>query len=130
MIAANDGPFKQALDRYKYPERYALDPLVHRASGLAFLRELESLLRAGNHLGGRDRGLSDAAIVPFVRQFAAVDPAWFDAQPLPHLLAWLDHYLKSDLFQSVMLPVAIWSPEDHSLRSASIGDSREARIAG
>ncbi len=102
LIAANDGPFKGQLDRYKYPQRYAVDPLAYRALGLAFLREIDALVATGDQLGGNARGLNDAAIVPFVRQFAAVDPRWFDAQPLPHLRAWLELYLGSDLFRSIM----------------------------
>src|SRR3546814_17024547 len=27
-----DGPFKHHLDRYKYPERHAIDPFKHRAA--------------------------------------------------------------------------------------------------
>lgn len=107
LIAANDGPFKEHLDQYKYPQRYAVDPLPYRALGLAFLREIDALISAGDRLGGGARGLNDAAIVPFVRQFAAVDPRWFDAQALPHLRAWLDDYLGSDLFRSIMLREAI-----------------------
>ena len=102
LIAANDGPFKDHLDRYKYPQQYAVDPLPYRELGLAFLREIDALVSAGDRLGGSARGLTDAAIIPFVRQFAAVDPRWFAAQALPHLRAWLDDYLGSDLFRSIM----------------------------
>ena len=103
LIAANDGPFKDNLDRYKYPQRYAVDPLPYRALCLEFLREIDALVAAGDRLGGGALGLNDAAIIPFVRQFAAVDPGWFDAQALPYLRAWLDDYLGSDLFRSIML---------------------------
>ena len=41
LIATNDGAFKQDLDRYKYPERYAVGPREHRERGLEFLRELD-----------------------------------------------------------------------------------------
>jgi len=102
LIAATDGPFKDHLDRYKYPQRYAVDPLPWRALGLDFLREIDALAAAGDRLGGGARGLNDAAIVPFVRQFAAVDPTWFDAQALPHLRTWLDDYLGSDLFAAII----------------------------
>lgn len=102
LIAANDGLFKDHLDRYKYPQQYAVDPLPYRELGLAFLREIDALVSAGDRLGGSARGLTDAAIIPFVRQFAAVDPRWFAAQALPHLRAWLDDYLGSDLFRSIM----------------------------
>ena len=101
IIAANDGPFKDALDRYKYPGRYRVDPLAHRALGLAFLREIDALLATGSRIGGA-RGLTDAAIIPFVRQFAAVDPGWFAACALLHVRAWLDDYLGSDLFAAIM----------------------------
>ncbi|WP_342029340.1 glutathione S-transferase C-terminal domain-containing protein [Sphingomonas sp. CFBP 13720] len=60
-------------------------------------------------------GLADAAIMPFVRQFAAVDHDWFEAQPLPHLKAWLAHHLASDLFASIMYRTAPWSPGDRPL---------------
>lgn len=102
LIATNDGPFKEHLDRYKYPQRYGVDPLPYRALGLSFLRAVDALVKAGDQLGGGTRGLNDAAIVPFIRQFAAVDAGWFDAQPLPHLRLWLDTYLGSDLFRQVM----------------------------
>ena len=110
LIAANDGAFKEHLDRYKYPQRYAVDPLPYRALGLAFLCEIDALVAGGERLGGGARGLNDAAIIPFVRQFAAVDPGWFDAQALPHLRAWLDAYLGSDLFASIMRREPVLSP--------------------
>lgn len=112
LIARNDGAFKHDLDRYKYPDRHGDDPLLHRDAGSAFLQELEARLLAGPQLCGTARGLADAAIVPFVRQFAAVDRPWFDAQPLPRLRAWLAWHLASDLFGTVMLRVTPWSAGD------------------
>lgn len=110
LIGTNDGAFKQALDRYKYPQRYEQDGLDHRALGLAFLGGLEQRLRETGQLCGDKRGLADAAIMPFVRQFAAVDPDWFAAQPLPHLQAWLAGHLASDLFQRIMIRAQPWAP--------------------
>jgi hypothetical protein len=46
--------------------------------------------------------------MPFVRQFAAVDSAWFKAQPLPHLKSWLEGHLQSDLFERIMVRYAPW----------------------
>jgi glutathione S-transferase len=112
LIATNDGPFKHDLDRYKYPERHGSDPLAHRQSGLTFLRELEVRLAQAGQFCGAARGLADAAIFPFVRQFAAVDRAWFDAQPLPRLKIWLAGHLASHLFDAVMMGVAPWSQGD------------------
>lgn len=112
LIAANDGPFKQALDRYKYPDRHGVDPLVHRANGLDFLREIDRRLATAGQLCGPARGLADAAIVPFVRQFAAVDPGWFATQALPHVQTWLAGHVGSGLWQAIMQRHAPWSPGD------------------
>lgn len=114
LIAANDGAFKHDLDRYKYPERYGVDVAAHRSKGLSFLREVESRLAATRHLCGPARGLADAALIPFVRQFAAVDRDWFEAQQLPRIKAWLSNYLASELFATVMLRVPPWSPSTTS----------------
>ena len=115
LIAANDGAFKHDLDRYKYPERHGADAMAHRESGLAFLRELDRRLGRAGQLSGEARGLTDAAIMPFVRQFAAVDRDWFAAQPLPRLSAWLARHLASDLFTRIMVRVPPWSPGDPAL---------------
>lgn len=112
LIAANDGAFKHDLDRYKYPERHGSDPLFHRERGLASLRDLDARLSQGGQLVGSTRGLADAAIMPFVRQFAAVDREWFGAQSLPHLHRWLAEHLQSELFRLAMQRVVTWSPED------------------
>jgi glutathione S-transferase len=115
LIAMNDGPFKHDLDRFKYPGRYSTDPLVHRSNGAAFLQELEGRLSLSSHLSGPARGITDAAIMPFVRQFAATDRMWFDSQPLPNLKVWLASYLESNLFKTVMIRVPAWSAGDPRL---------------
>ena len=60
LIARNDGAFKHDLDRYKYPERHGSDALVHRETGLAFLRALDDRLADAAQLCGPVRGLADA----------------------------------------------------------------------
>jgi len=112
LIAASDGPFKQHLDAYKYPNRHGGDAIAHREAGLEFLRALDARLASGGQLCGSARGLADAAIVPFVRQFAAVDPDWFAALPLPALQNWLAGHIASPLFESIMLRPSPWSPGD------------------
>ena len=115
LIAENDGSFKHSLDRYKYPERHDADPVEHREQGLAFLNKIDALLSADGQLGGARRGLADAAIMPFVRQFAATDREWFDTQALPRLHVWLEGHLASDLFTATMIRVAPWSEGDPSV---------------
>ena len=112
LIAECDGPFKHALDRYKYPDRYeGVDPLAQRAAGLAILQEWNARIAdAGGHLLAPHRTHADMAIFPFVRQFAATDRDGFAAQDLPALQAWLAGHLASPLFKSVMTKHAQWQP--------------------
>ncbi len=111
LLALNDGPFKHDLDRYKYSERFGSDPAEHRARGLAFLHELDQRLMHSRQLCGPVRGLADAAIMPFVRQFAAVDRAWFEACAPGRVVQWLAGHVASPLFQAVMTKRSPWSPE-------------------
>jgi glutathione S-transferase len=113
LISANDGPFKHALDRYKYPHRYDLpDGIEHRNAGLLQLSRLDQTLSKEAFLGGARRGYTDIAIFPFVRQFAATDQAWFDAQTLPALQFWLADLLQSELFACVMTRHPQWRAGD------------------
>lgn len=112
LVAGNDGTFKHHLDRYKYPDRHGSSPDRHRDEGLRFLEDLDRRIALAGQLCGAEPGLADAAIMPFVRQFAAVDRDWFDAQPLPSLRTWLEGHLASARFASVMFRTAPWSPGD------------------
>jgi glutathione S-transferase len=108
LVAACDGDFKPQLDRYKYPGRFDDAEHAARERGAAFLRELEARLSASPHLAGTHATWADAALMPFVRQFAMVDAAWFDAQPWPGLHAWLSAWTASDLFARAMPKYAPW----------------------
>ncbi len=109
LIARNDGPFKQALDRYKYASRYeAADPLAERGRAALFLQELDDLLTPRGCLLGERPGLADLAIAPFVRQFALTDRDWFGAQPWPALSAWLQAFEQGARFQAVMRKYPVW----------------------
>jgi glutathione S-transferase len=112
LIAANDGAFKYHLDRYKYPERHGSGPVAHREAGLAMLADLDARLTSCGWLGGGRCGLADIAIFPFVRQFAATDRAWFDAQPLLALQAWLAALIGSTLFERAMVRLKPWAAGD------------------
>lgn len=103
LISENDTAFKQALDAYKYPERYpSKTQIQHRAEGEVFLQKLENLLLENIFLFSATPSLSDIAIFPFVRQFASVDAAWFETASYPKLQAWLNRLVESELFVSVM----------------------------
>ena len=109
LIAQNDGPFKEALDRYKYPYRFGLnDGISPRDAGAGFLHALEERLQTQVFLNGSTWGLIDAALAPFVRQFAHTDKAWFSQQPWPRLAQWLADFEASDLFAAIMHKRAPW----------------------
>lgn len=112
LVNANDSMFKHHLDRYKYPERYDTDPNTHKSEALIFLHELDARIAGAGQLCGSQRGLTDCAILPFVRQFSAVDRKWFDEQPLPHLQRWLERHLASSLFAAIMVRHSPWIPEN------------------
>ena len=105
LLAACDGPFKHHLDRTKYPGRFddTLDPAHHRMQAVTvLLHALEARLRAAPQLGGDAPCATDIGILPFVRQFAATDPAWWAAQPLSAVQAWLAGWLAHPLFERAM----------------------------
>ena len=103
LIAENDQVFKHHLNRYKYAERYPEQPMEHyRAEGEVFLRRLEGLLAQNDYLLADHVSLADAALAPFVRQFAHVDREWFASTPYRRLQAWLRRFLESPLFIAVM----------------------------
>ncbi|APW47608.1 hypothetical protein RA876_16035 [Rhodoferax antarcticus] len=104
-VARNDGVFKHHLDRYKYPLRYGEDEGYEHRDKAVFkmLVPLESAIAQHGYMGGIDPCATDLAIFPFVRQFAAVDPAWFAHQPLPALQAWLAGWMASPLFATCMV---------------------------
>jgi glutathione S-transferase len=109
LIAQNDGEFKFHLDRYKYPHRYGLpDGVAHRELARGFLDLLQARLAQHDFLAGTRFGFADAAIAPFVRQFAHTDPAWFAAQSWRHLAQWLQDFEASAAFAQVMEKHPVW----------------------
>ena len=110
LIKQSDGPFKSALDRTKYGTRYPdADTSEERQKASDWLMTLNARLKVGGHLLGPKAKLCDAAILPFVRQFANIDRDWFDAQDWPHLTAWLDRFLESPRFAAIMPKYPVWS---------------------
>ena len=111
LIRRTDGPFKRSLDRYKYANRYdGADPEEERGLAAPFLFELDERLDKSEWLFGDAPSLADIAILPFVRQFSFVDRDWFETQSWPNLLRWLDRFLSSDRFLSVMQKYSKWEP--------------------
>ena len=113
IIDLIEGPFKVALDRYKYSSRYqGADKANERAAASAYLQDLNVRLEGNAFLFGSDATLADMATLPFVRQFANTDRQWFDAQGWPHLAAWLIEFLDSTRFKAIMQKYPVWQPDD------------------
>jgi len=103
LIEISDGEFKQALDRYKYADRYPEHSAkYYRQQAEFFLLQLEQLLNKSGYLLSNHAGLADMAILPFIRQFAHVDKVWFDQAPYPKLQHWLSGFLLSERFVKIM----------------------------
>lgn len=109
LIDRCDGPFKNALDHAKYAVRFPdRDEAAERAKAMVFLTALNERLTQRSFLMGATRTFADMAILPFVRQFANTDRAWFDAQGLEPLTQWLDAFLVSDRFKAIMTKYPPW----------------------
>ncbi len=117
LITQNDGSFKHALDRYKYPNRYPDEDCSNkREEGLGILEDLNDRIQRNGYLIKGSISLADIAIFPFVRQFAHVDRDWFYALPLKPLHTWLTNHLESDLFKSVMTKYDQWHPDNTPIK--------------
>jgi glutathione S-transferase len=129
LILKNDTVFKRALDGYKYPQKYPEQSLeAWRDLGLDFLNELEALLTMSAHLFGQHLTYGDLAILPFVRQFSRVDPAWLIASKLPKLKTWLENWLNSELCAAVMQKYPLWTEGTLTTLIPSVCDfSREPK---
>ena len=109
LIQTNDTEFKYYLDRYKYADRYAEHPPeYYRQQAEVFLSQLEQYLKQSQYLFGSTFNLAHAAIAPFIRQFAAVNADWFATSHYPALRQWLQAFVNSALFQSVMRQYQPW----------------------
>ena len=118
MIEMNDYSFKTDLDHYKYADRYPEHPLeYYRSLGEEYLQDLEDALNDSRYLLGEKISIADIATFPFIRQFAFVDKAWFDQAPYPKLQVWLQTFLSSSLFDSIMVKFPAWKQGDEAIIS-------------
>ena len=112
LVDTCDGPFKHALDRYKYAERHPESSAqAWRNDAVACLiQTLEIHLNRAPQLGGEQPGMADAGIFPFVRQFAAVDTAWWASSPWVATRRWHDGWAASALMAACMHKLSPWQP--------------------
>jgi glutathione S-transferase len=111
LINRNDTSFKYALDRYKYADRYPeFSRIDYRHLGVSFLQTLEDRLQVTRYLLSHKPTIADAAVFPFIRQFAEVDKDWFAHSAYPALRIWLTEIENSPGFAAVMQKQPIWQP--------------------
>lgn len=109
LVKENDERFKPLLDQYKYAVRFPeKSQLEHRHATLFFLHRLNKRLQQSAYLAGDRQGRVDIAIMPFVRQFAGVEPEWFRQCEFAALRSWLQGMLNSILFQQAMQKYPVW----------------------
>lgn len=116
LVTLNDSEFKHYLDRYKYFDRFPEHSQdFYFAQARPFLKLLERSLVADDagsfFLNTPYFSALDSAILPFVRQFAFVDKHRFDKLALPNLQSWLEMFLRSTRFETVMQKQCAWSPQ-------------------
>ncbi|MCK9604912.1 MAG: glutathione S-transferase [Methylomonas sp.] len=112
LIQRNDGEFKYYLDRYKYADRYPDQSMeYYRQQGECFLGDLEQRLQQSTYLCGPGFSIADAAIAPFIRQFAAVEQDWFAHSEYHALRHWLRVFLDSTLFAGSMQHYQPWTAD-------------------
>ena len=125
LIQANDGAFKKALDRYKYPTRYPNEykgnpedfSLENRYKVETHFQNLEDLLVKSStpdhpYLVKDSLSKADIALFPFIRQFSQVDKDWFHSLPHKHLKKWLKQRLEDPVFEKVMFKYDVWKKGD------------------
>jgi len=121
LLQENDHDFKAKLDLYKYAVRHPEQTVeTYRQAGEVFLERLERNLQQQPFLCGDAISVADIALMPFVRQFAHVDKAWFDHSPYPMLQQWLAYFLQSPLFVACMQKYPVWHVGD---TAATFGDA-------
>ena len=104
-----DDTFKPHLDAYKYHRPDAdRSREAYRELAAGLLDKFEANLHNHDYLLGSQPQFLDLAVMPFVRQFAAVDRRWFDTQHRQGLRRWLDRWLAAPLFTGVMTKFPQW----------------------
>jgi glutathione S-transferase len=70
---------------------------------------MEESLQSSQYLLGNKISWVDVAIFPFIRQFSMVNPQQFESMPFASTQKWLQQFMNSELFQSVMQKHPIWT---------------------
>lgn len=108
LVERCESEFKPDLDCYKYADRHPGPAGVYRDRAMSYVNRLQDLLSKNRFLLDSAPCIADIALMPFVRQFAAVDRNWFDARAGKETVRWLDGMVESELFGAAMVKVPLW----------------------
>jgi glutathione S-transferase len=110
LIAQCDGDFKYHLDRYKYPNRYeGENSMSHRAKAAEFAAQVNNHMLQNSYIFDSCSGIYYTGCMPFIRQYANTDKAWFEAQQWPALQTALADFEASAEFKTAMQTHAPYS---------------------
>jgi glutathione S-transferase len=113
LFERTDFDFKKNLHGYKHPEWYPGKTAdEYRSAALSYLSDLDQRLQVNRFIFGPKVTAADPLVLPFVRQFANVDAEWFANSPYDSLRRWLNEWLKSELFTTIMPKFDQWKDGD------------------
>ncbi|MEH6444396.1 MAG: glutathione S-transferase [Oceanospirillaceae bacterium] len=111
-----DLKFKACLDKYKYADRHPEHSMLYyREQCCEFLQQLEQQLGENTFMFAPQMRLADAAIFPFIRQFAHVDRDWFFQSEFVNVQAWVTVLINSPLFQGIMRKYDPWDSTQRAI---------------
>lgn len=100
----------KAIKHYKYHERYPeLDREKSWQDLAVLLQQVEDALHENNgYLLRNTPSQLDLLLLPFIRQFAIIDDAFFRRQNWKNMEGWLDAWMRSPIYERVMTKGEGW----------------------
>ena len=115
IIKMNDIDFKKKLDKYKYHVRYPEFTFQQYRDDISeYLSSYDNTLSSQKYMVGDHLRFVDIALMPFIRQCAHVDLAWFNNQ-FTYLSKWLADLKKSELFERIMQKYDVWDEDSEGV---------------
>jgi len=109
LISQFDTAFIDCLTQYKCAKRYREANIKQKRQACeVYLKKLEARLNKHAFLMSDKESLADIALLPFIRQIAKVERQWYLHSPYPKLRAWLNGYLQSTSFTTIMRNIPFW----------------------
>lgn len=110
FLAIAEGDFMKGVQRYKYHERFPEQSAEEnrKLCEVLLITELEKRLGKHEFLLGHKPSVADVGIFPLIRQFAAVDNAWWQSSPYDNTKAWLTSWMENPHYIGAMQQYTPW----------------------